>query len=94
MFACNPLNKSACRECKEASATPNDFMANGKIAVIVLFDEVEMFNIARRQFLQRLFALPLLGSVIVPLTVNSPDDKSYDRLLLVNGWVVLESDLH
>ncbi len=81
------------RQCREASAIPNDFMANGKTAVIVLFDEVEMSNIARRQFLQRLFALPLLGSVIIPLTANSPDDKSKDRLLLVNGWVVLESDL-
>jgi hypothetical protein len=59
----------------------------------VQIDEVDMFDITRRRFLHRLFALPLLGSAIIPLAASHQNEKSDDRLLMVNGWVGRASDL-
>ncbi len=52
-----------------------------------------MFSTTRRHFLRQLIGLPLLGGVLAPIVLKGGRETAGERLLMVNGWVVLESDL-
>ena len=52
-----------------------------------------MFSKSRRLFLQRLLGLSILSGIFAPTVLIGIDGSSDEKLLMVNGWVILESDL-
>ena len=67
-------------------------MCNGT-GVEVVSGETTMFSRSRRLFLQRLLGFSLLGGMFTPIVLAGDDKGSSEKLLMVNGWVILESDL-
>ena len=59
----------------------------------VVTGESTMFSRSRRLFLQRLLGVSLLGGMFAPIVLAGRDKGSSEKLLMVNGWVILESDL-
>ncbi len=52
-----------------------------------------MFSDQRRNFFKTIFGLSLLALLPKALPAFANDESSADKLVMVNGWVVLHSDL-